>query len=266
MVRTAPAQAVATRAHAQRHQHFHPSPSAPRLLIYLLATATLAPPRACTQHPPHPQQRTTNTTQHPSSLCGRPPRARNERSKRAIINCHSPRNSPMSAALTIDQPHSATPNDTSATPHSTAKQCTAPERHTTSNRSADRTQSPRTSGPFPHDAPALRTPECRQQTHSVMRATPLHFCTNPPKGRPRQTPLCQPTKLAEHSRAAHGCLGACSSRHDDAACAVALHSSSWPCTFSRMAAQSSPPQHSRCRLLPALLRGTTLSAQRPTRD
>ena len=197
MVRTAPAQAVATRAHAQRHQHFHPSPSAPRLLIYLLATATLAPPRACTQHPPHPQQRTTNTTQHPSSLCGRPPRARNERSKRAIINCHSPRNSPMSAALTIDQPHSATPNDTSATPHSTAKKCTAPERHTTSNRSADRTQSPRTSGPFPHDAPALRTPECRQQTHSVMRATPLHFCTNPPKGRPRQTPLCQPTKLAD---------------------------------------------------------------------
>ena len=182
MVRTAPAQAVATRAHAQRHQHFHPSPSAPRLLIYLLATATLAPPRACTQHSPHPQQRTTNTTQHPSSLCGRPPRARNERSKRAIINCHSPRNSPMSAALTIDQPHSATPNDTSATPQSTAKQCTAPERHTTSNRSADRTQSPRTSGPFPHDAPALRTPECRQQTHSVMRATPLHFCTNPLPG------------------------------------------------------------------------------------
>ena len=123
MVRTAPAQAVATRAHAQRHQHFHPSPSAPRLLIYLLATATLAPPRACTQHPPHPQQRTTNTTQHPSSLCGRPPRARNERSKRAIINCHSPRNSPMSAALTIDQPHSATPNDMSATPHSIVLQC-----------------------------------------------------------------------------------------------------------------------------------------------
>ena len=186
MVRTAPAQAVATRAHAHRHQHFHPSPSAPRLLIYLLATATLAPPRACTQHPPHPQQRTTNTTQHPSSLCGRPPRARNERSKRAIINCHSPRNSPMSAALTIDQPHSATPNDTSATPHSTAKQCTAPERHTT----------------HPTVPPTARN---RHAPAGHFRTTHQRFAR--PNADSRRTQSCAPlhyTFAPTHQRAGHG--------------------------------------------------------------